>query len=170
MSAILIALLALVSISIALYPLFEARNSRFAFRPNYAIGPDAIQENLLSQREATYGAIKDLEFDHAQGKISATDYKMLREKYETKALKILAELESVSKPFQAEDALPLHLPNNGCPQCGEPIALSDKFCHSCGAPLGARCHVCGAALGTENKFCACCGVARAAPLIKVRGV
>jgi len=40
-------------------------------------------------------AIKDLENDHAMGKLSDADYRTLRAKYETKAVAILQELDSL---------------------------------------------------------------------------
>ncbi len=152
MSAVLIALLALVAIAIATYPLFKVEMR--AFTGN---GVNTILENLLSQREATYSAIKDLEFDHAQGKISDADYTDLHSKYETKALGLLQQLESFGKPVVKSDGRPLHLPNNGCPQCGEPYQWGDKFCRSCGAAVSHRCQTCGAAISADDKFCARCG-------------
>ncbi len=152
MSAIIIALLALVAIAIATYPLFQVERPAVA-----SPSVDATLESLLSQREATYGAIKDLEFDHAQRKISDADYADLRAKYETKAISILQQLESFGKLPLKVDERPLHLPHNGCPQCGEPYQWEDKFCRSCGAPLNCKCRVCGAAISADDKFCARCG-------------
>ena len=97
-----------------------------------------------------------------QGKLGEADYTSLRAKYETKALGILQHLQAVGKPMMQPDERLLHLPNNGCPQCGEPLGSGDKFCRSCGTPLGARCGTCGAALAADDKFCAYCGVARTA--------
>jgi len=156
MSAIMIALLALVAIAVALYPLFKSTP-----RVVVTASLDTNMENLLSQREATYSAIKELEFDHAQGKLGEADYTTLRAKYETKALGILQQLQAVGKLVMQSDERLLHLPNNGCPQCGEPLGSGDKFCRSCGTALGARCSGCGAAIAIDDKFCAYCGAARA---------
>jgi hypothetical protein len=152
MSAVLIAALALVAIAAATYPLFK-----LDLRPQSANGLDTAYENLLSQREAAYSAIKDLEFDHAQGKISDADYTDLRAKYETKALGILQQLEAFGRPAMKSASGLLHLPNHGCPQCGEPFQGNDRFCRSCGAVLGQRCRTCGAAISSDDKFCARCG-------------
>ncbi len=152
MSAVLIALLALVAIAVATYPLFKVKVRSFT-----GDGVDRTLENLLSQREATYSAIKDLEFDHAQGKISDADYNDLHAKYETKALGLLQQLEAFGRPIVKPDGGPLHLPNNGCPQCGEPYQWSDKFCRSCGAALCRKCQTCGTAMSADDRFCACCG-------------
>lgn len=152
MSAILIAGLAFIAIAIAAYPLFK-----FDLQLKRVPTIDAALENLLSEREATYSAIKDLEFDHAQGKISEADFTDLHAKYETKALGILQQLHSFGKPAVRSVERPLHLPDSGCPRCGEPFHWSDKFCRSCGEALSAKCRTCGAAIGPDDKFCARCG-------------
>lgn len=75
MSAILITVLAMAAIAVAAYPLFKP-----ALR---AVGQGDVDwrvEHLLSQREATYSAIKELEFDRAQGKLGEADYAALRAK------------------------------------------------------------------------------------------
>lgn len=154
MSAILIALLALAAIAIAVYPLFKTMP-----RIQVSSGLDPNLENLLSQREATYSAIKDLEFDHAQGKISDADYAVMRDKYENKALGILQQLQVQNESTAPVDEHPLHLPNNGCPHCGEPVTWDDKFCRSCGGAIGATCRACGTPVAPESKFCATCGAA-----------
>lgn len=162
MSAILIALLALVAIAIAVYPLFKTTQ-----RVQATTELDPKLENLVSQREATYSALKDLELDHAQGKLGDADYATLRAKYETKALGILQQLQEFGKPIVGADAQRLHLSNNSCAQCGEQLASNDKFCRSCGAPLGARCLACGSAIASEDKFCMHCGTVKTISLVTV---
>ncbi len=151
MSAILIAVLTVVAISIALYPLFELE--RRPVRAASAIDPNV--ENLLSAREATYSAIKDLETDHAMGKLSDTDYANLRAKYEGKAMTILQQLDAV-RPVVPAAASAAASPGT-CAQCGTPIVAGAKFCRGCGAALGATCVTCGTPLTAESKFCRHCG-------------
>ncbi len=156
MSAILIAILALVAISIAMRPLFDLDS-----RPQRAATTiDPNLENLLSAREATYSAIKDLETDHAMGKLSDADYTNLRGKYEGKALGILQQLDAVQAtlPQVAQAAAP----HGTCGQCGAPIVGGAKFCRSCGARLGQSCPSCGSPMGTDAKFCRRCGTPVAA--------
>src|SRR5512143_964810 len=119
MSAILIAILAVAAISAALYPLFELE--RRAGRAGVTIDPNL--ENLLSAREATYSAIKDLETDHTMGKLSDTDYATLRAKYEGKALSILQKLDAVQP--KVEPALDASGAGT-CRQCGAPIPSGAK--------------------------------------------
>jgi hypothetical protein len=171
MSAILIAILAVAAISLALYPLFELE--RRPRRAGVTINPNL--ENLLSAREATYSAIKDLETDHSMGKLSDTDYATLRAKYEGKALTILQQLDAVQPNIlQTPQAgaragtplVPPHHPTGPewgpregqvCAQCGTPIDTGAKFCRGCGASLAATCASCGAPVAAGSKFCRRCG-------------
>lgn len=152
MNAILITLMTFAAVSLALYPLFKyARGSSNAPR-----GIDPALENLLSQREATYSAIKDLEFDRVQGKLSEADYIELRAKYETKAVAVLQQLESAGHTetpdlSHAASAAPV------CPKCGTASAPGDRFCRTCGRALAAQCPSCGSSIGEADHFCRKCG-------------
>lgn len=165
MSAILIAILVVAAISIALYPLFDV-----ARRPRRAVAAlDANVENLLSAREATYSAIKDLESDHAMGKLSDADYETLRGKYEGKALTILQQLDAI-QPKTAPS--PQGTAAGGtCGQCGAPVPEGAKYCRGCGAEVrlptaeahaAATCSSCGAPVVPGAKFCRTCGASLAA--------
>ncbi len=151
MSAILIAILAIVAISISLYPLFELEH-----RPAPAgAAIDPTLENLFSAREATYSAIKDLEADHAMGKLSDADYGNLRAKYEAKALTILQKLDAIQANVQPT---PRAAGSSGtCPQCETSVVAGAKFCRHCGASLAAVCASCGAPMTADGKFCRRCG-------------
>ncbi len=156
MSAILIAILAIVAISISFYPLFELER-----RPapgGMAIDPTL--ENLLSAREATYSAIKDLEADHAMRKLSDADYGNLRGKYEAKALTILQKLDAVQVNIQP--ATRAAVPSGVCPQCGASVVAGAKFCRHCGASVAPVCSSCGAPVTADSKFCRRCGAPVAA--------
>ncbi len=45
-----------------------------------------------------------------------------------------------------------------CVTCGVELIAGKKFCHACGAPVGARCRGCGAALEPAFRFCPDCGL------------
>lgn len=65
---------------------------------------------LEARREALYVALKDLEFDHEMGKLSADDYAALRERYTVQAVAVLQRLDALAaeKPSVVgeEDAAP----------------------------------------------------------------
>ncbi len=152
MSAIIIAVIALIAFGLAFHPLFREES----FAVVAASGCDPNLENLLSSREATYSAIKDLESDHAQGKLSDADYQTLRGKYEAKALAILQQLDqleaSTATPPQRTAGV-----DGKCAQCGESYGAHDKFCRRCGTSLATACISCGASVKEGAKFCARCG-------------
>ena len=156
MSAILIAILAVAAIGLAVRPLFQLEQA--TAHPVAAI--DSNVENLLSAREATYAAIKDLETDHAMGKLSDADFQNLRAKYEGKALAILQQLDAAQVSGRLTHRV---APSSGtCARCGTPIAAGDKFCRSCGVSLAPTCALCGAPVTADARFCRQCGAPVAA--------
>ena len=170
MITIAIALVIVGSIALVAYPLFRRSDELdVAF-----VGlSDPVLENLVTQRDATYSAIKDLENDHAMGKLSDQDYRSLRAKYEMKAVAILQELDafSGSKPDGKSSANDELIENEvarlrrgspsgslKCPKCGTAHTADDVFCAKCGTSLrGARCPSCGKRAALGDKFCSKCG-------------
>jgi hypothetical protein len=164
-ASIAIALLIVAAVAIVAWPYFSpvAAANRL---PN---GSDPALESLVTQRDATYAAIKDLEFDHTMGKLSDADYKGMRTKYETKAVAILQELDGLKKapPPRArsgenaesiEQEVQRLRRGAKCPQCGAPHAANDVFCAKCGTALrGIRCPKCGTRAAIGDMFCARCG-------------
>jgi hypothetical protein len=49
------------------------------------------------QKTDAYAAIKEAEFDLQMGKLTPEDYRVLREKYEARALEALSQLDPLSK-------------------------------------------------------------------------
>ena len=158
MSAILIAILAVAAIGLAVRPLFQLEQA--TAHPAAAI--DSNVENLLSAREATYAAIKDLETDHAMGKLSDADYQNLRAKYEGKALTILQQLDAAQIASRERLEHPAAAPSGACVQCGTPITTGAKFCRVCGTGLAPACSSCGAPIAADARFCRQCGTPVAA--------
>ncbi|MGE5619200.1 MAG: zinc ribbon domain-containing protein [Sphingomonadaceae bacterium] len=59
---------------------------------------ESVLEELLLQKEATYTAMKELEFDHAMGNLSKRDYQELASRYEDKAIALLKIIDGVVEP------------------------------------------------------------------------
>ena len=170
MITVAIALMIVATIAFVMYPLFKrADELDVAF-----VGlTDPLWENLVTQRDATYSAIKDLENDHAMGKLSDADYRSLRVKYETKAVMILQELDTMSGSKPSGNAVArdeaierqvvqLRRATQGgalaCPKCGTKHQAEDVFCAKCGGSLrGVRCPSCGKRAALGDKFCSKCG-------------
>lgn len=165
MITIAIALIVIGSVAIVAYPLFKRSDE---LDVAFVGRSDPTWEGLVAQRDATYSAIKDLEFDHVMGKLSDADYKTLRVKYETKAVAISQELDSMSESRNASsDAIEREVGEfrrasaNGsmkCLRCGTPHMAGDVFCVKCGTMLkGIRCPSCGRRAALGDQFCSKCG-------------
>jgi len=64
--------------------------------------PGAQEESQATrwekQKVDAYAAIKEAEFDQQMGKLTEEDYRVLREKYEARALEALAQLDRLHGP------------------------------------------------------------------------
>ena len=156
MEIAVITLLALVTVGLIGYPLINAREG-------YAgemVLADPGLENLLVQRDATYQAIKELEFDKEMGSLSEADYQDLKKRYTQKAVSVLKTIDEYGSggPSDAEDTgdwiesqvktirtgkttgrqAPARSRSRQvmyCPQCGSSCSEEARFCASCGADL-----------------------------------
>ncbi len=141
-------------------------------------------QDLLSRKEETYSALKELEFDYGTGKLSEDDYQELHSRYKAKAVSILKEIDGAEKEDSIESQIECAVEElrNGksspsskkapkssavfCQSCGQSNELGDKFCSACGQALKNNsqkrvCSTCGFTLEKDDKFCAGCGEALA---------
>jgi cytochrome c-type biogenesis protein CcmI len=97
-------------------------------------------------------ALRELEFDHAMGKLDAGDYRALKEKLENRALAAMARREQAPRPSPSAPAAPVAaspqsispariVALNFCPQCGTRAGAAHKFCANCGAALNTTAAV-----------------------------
>jgi hypothetical protein len=54
------------------------------------------------QKTDAYAALKEAEFDQQMGKLTEEDYRILREKYEARALEALAQLDRLRGPGEGQ--------------------------------------------------------------------
>lgn len=84
-------------------------------------------------------ALKDLEFDHATGKISDEDYGDLRSRFTGDALSVLRrEAVDPAAALVAERRAVLEgraAPRGACPSCGPRPEPDARYCSDCGAAL-----------------------------------
>ncbi len=57
--------------------------------------------DLLLQKEQTYAAIKELDFDYQMDKLSEEDYQELSEQYKQKAVAVLQQIDELSASVEA---------------------------------------------------------------------
>lgn len=97
-------------------------------------------------------ALKELEFDHAMGKVSQADFRQMGEKLRARAITLMKQLdvETPGVREQIERELAERLKTFGeepvagdeerpvCGQCGASNETDVRFCKSCGASLQAE--------------------------------
>jgi uncharacterized protein with PIN domain len=87
---------------------------------------------LLSKKNSILMAIKDLDFDYEQGKLSEGDYLELRDHYRKQAVVLLKQIDEL----QAERSQKKRSrKGQACPECGERVRKGDKYCSTCGTKL-----------------------------------
>lgn len=94
--AVGVALIGLVAVLVAL-PLLSTRPraGQTAWPPVPAADRAGEWEK---QKIDAYTAIKEAEFDRQMGKLTEEDYRVIREKYEARAVEALAQLDALGKP------------------------------------------------------------------------
>jgi cytochrome c-type biogenesis protein CcmI len=112
-------------------------------------GTSPVNRGEAERREHEHAlavqALRELEFDHAMGKLDAEDYRGLKHKLEIRALAAMgrgekmpgpsslhpaAEMVDESHPIAAERVLTVHF----CYQCGTKLDQAHNFCPNCLAP------------------------------------
>ncbi len=145
-----LALLLLVAF-IVVRPLIEGRRLDEA-------GPTPA-DDLLAAREEILAALRDLDFDHAMGKIADEDYAPQRAQLVARGVEVLKQLEKLERDDAIEQAIAARRKPRparakeavgraeaACPNCGRLTHPEDKFCARCGAKLPAAGGAAGSAL------------------------
>lgn len=162
---LLAALLALAVLGYVLWPML--RGSAPLERD------DSLPEAEETRRGRAVVALREIEFDHATGKLAEDDYAALRERYTAEAVAaaradlafgsvaagdledmIAARRESLATGEGPAD----------CVTCGPRPEAGARFCSTCGKrlPTGRSCAGCGAVIPADGIFCELCGASQAA--------
>jgi hypothetical protein len=118
---------------------------------------------LERDKGLTLRAIKELEFDHAMGKVADGDFAEIRDRLRARALRLMRQLEGAVAYREAiERDVAARLPAAAAPQ-GAPAAVAsaeavEPFEPGAGAPIAAFfCTQCGAKAEPDARFCRMCG-------------
>lgn len=154
-------LLAVGALAFVLYPLFF----------DTPVRRDAPRAAAPAE-ESAIGALREIEFDRATGKLSDTDYAELRRTYGAMAVRQLRAgpvggAPAVKAPADADDVearvRAYREARRDCRTCGlrpEPDAI---YCSTCGAFLDEKCPACGAGIVESSAgYCSRCGTLLAA--------
>ncbi len=126
---------------------------------------------LISQKEAAYAALKELEFDYDIGKLSDEDYKELQQRYQGEAIAVLKridELQGESKVSSMEELIEQEVARARVKHTSMSVSNSDsdegiereieevrklKFEEK----EELACPDCGKTYQTDDRFCSGCG-------------
>ncbi len=156
--------LALGALGFVLYPLFREGGSS----PKPARPDEPRREPSASERAVAI--LREVEFDRETGKLSDSDYEVLKSTYTREALAALRSEDSAAAtaagvPDDEVEAVILKYRTHptSCEACGprpEPDAI---YCSSCGRYLAGVCGGCGAKISEVGaRFCPSCGGSLAA--------
>ncbi|MBI4317053.1 MAG: zinc-ribbon domain-containing protein [Chloroflexi bacterium] len=126
-------------------------------------------DEVLSQKEATYSAIAELDFDHAMGNLSDKDYQEVRDRLKLKALTLIKEADELGQseeapvPEAAEqpratDETRAQAANHGGKAASTPRRVPAEKAAEERQGRGKRyCPNCGARFSLGDRFCSGCG-------------
>lgn len=160
---VLVALLIIVAVGFSVaYPLWKTKPGPKVM----AAGPN---DDLITQKEATYAALKELEFDYALGNLTPQDHRELEQKYKDKAVSILKRLDArenrrtKQRPVEEIETEILRLrraARKGRPEREDIEAEIRRLRHPPSAtPAKAKdvCPKCHSEIGPGAKYCPYCG-------------
>ena len=103
---------------------------------------------LQADREAILTMIREIEMDHAMGKISLDDYQAQRASLVARGSAVLREIATLGgtgEPDSVDAAIEAAVaerrgrapekPVGFCAHCGRALQRGDRFCASCGTPV-----------------------------------
>jgi hypothetical protein len=157
--AVVAVLVGLAALWLVLQPLLAPGRGRQS--PEEPIDPEETPKGIALT------ALKEIEFDRETGKLSDSDYELLKAKYIAAAVEAL-RTESAGDDVEAmiaarvrslrSDATSTPSDAPTCPSCGPRPERDAVFCSECGRRLLAgACTSCGAPMVPGSRFCDACG-------------
>jgi hypothetical protein len=136
-AALLLLSAAVVAAGLAGFAAYRALGAFFGFSGSDAAPlTTSARDGLLREKALTLRSIKELEFDHAMGKISHADFHDMGGRLRARALDLMEALERTpampaarSRPSRTSEA---PLPVRTCAGCGTAYDDDARFCKQCG--------------------------------------
>ncbi|HKW03160.1 MAG TPA: zinc ribbon domain-containing protein [Vicinamibacterales bacterium] len=93
-------------------------------------------EVLQREKGLVLRSIKELEFDHAMGKVSDADFKDIGGRLRTRALALMQDIERAAHARETSARAGARTESGtSCSACGKPNDDDARFCKHCGARL-----------------------------------
>jgi hypothetical protein len=117
--------------------------------PRVSANDEPPADPLVFTREQVLTQLRDLDFDHATGKLNEEDYALQRAQLMAQGVAVLKELDSqAAAPVAQVDEIEAAIaqrrarrPSTSaalhCGNCGAVVSAGDRFCPKCGQPLAA---------------------------------
>jgi hypothetical protein len=122
-------LLALGALAYVLWPLIIAEGR----------SPTPLAGTPPSTATDTHGdavaALREIEFDHATGKLSESDYTALKSQYTSEAVAAIRARDSVADDPVEKEIRRARAQTRVCPACGPRPEPGARYCSRCGATL-----------------------------------
>jgi rRNA maturation endonuclease Nob1 len=164
--------LAVLALAYLLQPLF--RPAEYTRRPPSAADLAAANTVMVDEGgENAVEALREIEFDRATGKLSDSDYAVLKARYMGRAVTALRESDDAAAGIaNAESAAVdevealvnrFRSKRRSCARCGPRLEPDARFCSDCGGALATACAKCGEEVTSPSaRYCTNCGASLAA--------
>jgi len=121
-------------------------------------------EELLERKDVLYGALKELDFDRAAGKLSDPDFLRIEAQYRERAIGVLREIDALVETGDPEADLSEALEREIL-ALRKTVRVEDPSPDAAETASDARddpsepcfCRDCGAPVSSTDKFCFSCG-------------
>lgn len=127
MEGIVVAIALAFLVALAVYAPLARKSSESLARP---AKEKELLADLTARKNGILLAIKDLDFEFEQSKLSEQDYLTLRDRYERQAISILKRIDDLRSEIEKSRSA---RGQNFCRECGHPVRDGHKFCSKCGA-------------------------------------
>ena len=112
--------------------------------------PDETElDRLLDRKAVIYRSLKDLNFEHAMGRLTDADYRRLEADYKNDAALLLQKQDQLGDSKDLDNAIEKNIAarkaalftpapdrkTRFCPSCGAAIIPGKKYCADCGERL-----------------------------------
>jgi hypothetical protein len=115
----------------------RAMSGFFSDRKAVAPMSSRAREELEREKALALRSIKELQFDHAMGKVSEADFKEIGGRLRARAMTLIQDLERASHaPPVVAPSKPASRAAGACASCGTVNDPDAKFCKQCGTKLG----------------------------------